>query len=782
MIVCIAEKPSVARDIANVLGATNRRDGYIEGNGYQVTWTFGHFCTLKEPHEYDPNWKRWSLYDLPIIPHRFGIRLIDNSGVKKQFNVIKSLIKNATEVINCGDAGQEGELIQRWVLQKAECTCPVKRLWISSLTEESIREGFGALKSQDDFEKLYQAGMARAVGDWLLGINATRLYTVKYSRNRQLLSLGRVQTPTLALLVHRQLEIERFVSKPYWELKTSYRDISFAAVSGRFEDKESAEAAMMEVVDKPFVIDSVKGKEGNEYAPQLFDLTSLQVDCNRKFGYSADKTLKIIQALYEKKVTTYPRVDTTYLSNDIYPKIPKILAGMKGYESFTEFLLQAKLRKSKKVFDDKKVTDHHAIIPTGVAANALSQDEMRVYDLVARRFLAVFYPDCKVFSTLVKGHAGELDFRASGKQMLVPGWRLVLTFKEKKEEEEQLMPAFEKGESGSHVPTLQEKQTQPPKYYSEASLLRAMETSGKQMDDESLREALKENGIGRPSTRASIIETLFRRKYIVRDKRRILATPTGVSLIKTIRTELLMSAELTGQWEKKLRGIEQGNYELKTFVAELKEMVQQVVTEVKEDKSGTSIEVVEDKPVGETIKKTVKSTTSIACPKCKEGEVIQGKTAYGCSRWKEGCQFRVDFVQFGKKISKKQFDDLFRKGRSNKISGFVIDDQKKEGKLVLDENGAVTLLEKEAQKALCPSCKTGEIVKGNNAYGCNNYKNGCRYRLPFIYAGKKISESMVLQLLTKGATNRLKDVDINGLKSEGRFELDGTGAIFFEPK
>ncbi len=781
MKVCIAEKPSVAKDIAKVLGATNRKDGYMEGNGYQVTWTFGHFCTLKEPHEYNANWKRWTLYDLPVIPDRFGIRLIDDSGVKKQFGIIEKLVGAATEVINCGDAGQEGELIQRWVLQKAACKCPVKRLWISSLTEDAIKEGFTKLKPESEFDQLYLAGMARAVGDWLLGINATRLYTLKYGRNRQLLSLGRVQTPTLALLVHRQQEIEGFKPSPYWELKTVYREVEFNATEGRYTDKEKAEAAMQEVANKPFEIDSMESKEGNDYAPRLFDLTSLQVDCNRKFGFTADKTLKLIQSLYEKKVATYPRVDTTYLSNDIYPKVPGILKGMRGYESFVAPLLKTKIRKSKKVFDDKKVTDHHAIIPTGVAPIGLSQDEMNVYDLIARRFLAAFYPDCKVMLTVVLGHAGSENFKATGKQILEPGWRVVIGTKDDKDDEQQLMPAFEKGESGSHKPTLQEKQTQPPKYFTEASLLRAMETAGKQMDDDTLREALKENGIGRPSTRASIIETLFRRKYILRDKRRILAAPTGVSLINTIRNELLKSAELTGLWEKKLRGIERGEYELQLFVGELKAMVQEVVDVVKNDHSGITIEAVEE--ASKVEQKSTKSAAPVEkqkCPKCESGEILKGKSAYGCSRWKEGCDFRIDFIQFGKKLSNKQFEQLFLKGKTNLIKGFSIEGEKKDGKLALESDGTITFLEKEEAAVVCQVCKSGEIIKGKTAYGCNNFRNGCRFRIPFEYGGKKISMELVRRLVAKGSSTLLKDVEMNGQKQDGYFIIDKNGQFGFK--
>ncbi len=586
MKVCIAEKPSVAREIAAILGAKDRKDGYLEGNGYQVTWTFGHLCSLKEPHEYYPQWKRWSIYDLPLIPPRFGIKLLNNDGIEKQFKIIESLMTNAEAVINCGDAGQEGELIQRWVMQKAGCKCPVYRLWISSLTEDSIREGFQKLQHEADFNKLYEAGLSRAIGDWLLGMNATRLYTVKYGQNKQVLSIGRVQTPTLALIVNRELEIANFKPEPYWELKTVYRDTTFSVTKGRFnkDEKEKGEAALEQIKDAPFVITNIETKKGEEFPPRLFDLTSLQVECNKKFGYSADDTLKYIQSLYEKKITTYPRVDTTFLSDDMYPKVPAILRGIKAYESLTSPLLQTKIPKTKKVFDNSKVTDHHAIIPTGVNPVNLTAQEQVVFDLVARRFIASFYPNCKISTTTVLGEAAKVEFKVTGKQILEPGWRVVFakekenTDEEKENaDEEKTLPMFEKGESGPHEPSLTEKMTQPPKYYTEATLLRAMETAGKLVDNEELRDALKENGIGRPSTRAAIIETLFKRNYMRKEKKNLRATQTGIDLIQTIPSELLKSAELTGLWEKKLRQIEKGEYEAKVFIEELKEMVREIV-------------------------------------------------------------------------------------------------------------------------------------------------------------------------------------------------------------
>jgi len=675
MKVCIAEKPSVAREIAVVLGAKARKDGYFEGNGYQVTWTFGHFCTLKEPHEYFPQWKRWSLDVLPMIPPRFGIKLLDNDGVVKQFGVIESLINKAKEVINCGDAGQEGELIQRWVMQKAQCKIPVKRLWISSLTEDAIREGFQNLREEKDFDKLYEAGLSRAIGDWLLGMNATRLYTVKYGQNKSVLSIGRVQTPTLALIVNRQLEIENFKPEPYWELKTIYRATTFSATKGRFTTKEEGEKFLSEIQGSEFEVTDVTVKKGEEAPPRLFDLTSLQVECNKKFAFSAEDTLKIIQSLYEKKLTTYPRVDTTFLSDDIYPKVPATLKGLAGYEELVKPVLAAKIKKSKKVFDNSKVTDHHAIIPTGVRANAINENERKVYDLVARRFIAVFYPNCQVSTTTVLGDAAKVEFKTTGKQILNPGWRVVFEKPQHNtnaqqddnegndKDEENILPDFHKGEKGPHEPALNEKWTTPPKYYTEATLLRAMETAGKFVDNDEVRDALKENGIGRPSTRAAIIETLFKRNYIRKEKKNLFATITGVQLIQTIGEELLKSAELTGIWEKKLRQIEKNEYEPRIFIDELKQMLAQIVYNVKNDWSRKSIEivettvVVEEKPAKKRSPKkkteTQKNTKPkekkeskplvLVCPVCKKGTVLKGKSAFGCSEWKSGCQFRLPF-------------------------------------------------------------------------------------------------------------------------------------------
>jgi DNA topoisomerase-3 len=716
MIVCIAEKPSVAKDIARILGANTQRTGYMEGNGYQVTWTFGHLCELKEPNDYQTNWRFWTLAALPIIPKRFGIKLIPDRGIEQQFNIIKGLYEKADEIVNCGDAGQEGELIQRWVMQLAGVKCPVKRLWISSMTDEAIKEGFNNLKDQKEYESLYLAGLSRAIGDWLLGMNATRLYTLRYGQNRQVLSIGRVQTPTLALIVARQKEIDNFKPEPYWVLATVYRDTLFTATKGKFTTKEEGEQAFKTIDGKPFQITSVQKKQGREAPKQLYDLTSLQVDCNRKYSFSAEMTLNLIQGLYEKKLTTYPRVDTQYLSDDIYPKCPQILngvsqaveAGQKPYLPIIKDLakMSPKLPKSKRVFDTSKVTDHHAIIPTGQTPGVLSDAERKVYDLIARRFIAAFYPDCKFSTTTVLGTTVEpdgkldseqgLEFKATGKEILDPGWRAVYGKDDTGDEETAennsngdtangqkkgadgtaVLPHFVKGESGPHKPTLTEKMTVPPKHYTEASLLRAMETAGKLVDDEELRAAMKENGIGRPSSRAGIIETLFKRHYIRREKKNIVATPTGIQLIDTIHEKLLTSVELTGIWEKKLRDIEHHKYDPAQFINELKEQITKIVDDVMHDNSNTLIEGGEAVPKGPAPKKgpsagakkspspkkkqadkalatakqpaatattTAEPVVGAECPKCHKGHIIKGKTAYGCSRWKEGCDFRVPF-------------------------------------------------------------------------------------------------------------------------------------------
>ena len=696
MIVCIAEKPSVAKDIARILGATTSHNGYMEGNGFQVTWTFGHLCTLKEPNDYTENWKHWSLSALPMIPPRFGIKLIDDDGIKRQFSVIERLMQAADCIVNCGDAGQEGELIQRWVMQKAQAKCPVKRLWISSMTDEAIREGFNSLKDQSEYQPLYVAGLSRAIGDWLLGMNATRLYTLKYGQNRQVLSIGRVQTPTLALIVNRQKEIDSFEPEPYWVLSTIYRDTLFTATKGKFTTKEEGEQAFATIADKPFEVTNVSKKNGNEAPPRLFDLTSLQVECNRKFSYSAETTLNLIQSLYERKLTTYPRVDTQFLSDDIYPKCAGILTGMRGYEQYIQPLAGKKLPKSKRVFDTSKVTDHHAIIPTGVPASALSDMERNVYDLIARRFIAVFYPDCKFSTTTVLGKVEDVEFKVSGKEILEPGWRTIYAQQQTstpqpinpqpsssedddKRDEERTLPTFVKGESGPHTPTLTEKWTTPPKYYTEATLLRAMETAGKFVDDETLRAALKENGIGRPSSRAGIIETLFKRHYIRRERKNLIATATGIELIDIIHEELLKSCELTGIWEKKLRDIEHKKYEAADFINELKQQVTEIVYDVLRDNSNRRVTITTDEDLKKAKKKktaapkkaaaksaatsSTASTKNTAaspqpatsepsaddsiigttCPVCGKGTIIKGKTAYGCSNWKNGCTYRVAF-------------------------------------------------------------------------------------------------------------------------------------------
>ena len=671
MIVCIAEKPSVARDIAHVLGATTSHEGYLEGNGYQVTWTFGHLCELKAPEDYSPAWKRWSLGQLPLVPARFGIRLKADRGVERQFAVIQRLMQAAELIVNCGDAGQEGELIQRWVMQKAGATCPVKRLWISSLTEEAIRAGFAALKDQANYQPLYEAGLARAIGDWLLGMNATRLYTLKFGRQErgaQPLSVGRVQTPTLALIVRRQQEIEQFRPEPYWVLTTQYRQTTFTATQGRFASEDEGRQALERAAASDFEVTDVAAKRGSEAPPRLFDLTSLQVACNRKFGYSAEQTLQLIQSLYEKKVTTYPRVDTTYLSDDLYAKCAGILNGLTPYADLLTPLRGRPLKRSKKVFDSSKVTDHHAIIPTGVAPRALTPEEGRVFDLVARHFIAVFYPDCQFLTTTVQGRAADIPFKVSGKQILEPGWRDVFAQERTEDDdepaeddEERTLPAFQKGERGPHTPRLAQKMTTPPKPYTEATLLRAMETAGKTVASEELREALKENGIGRPSTRAAIIETLFRRQYVRKVRKTLVATATGVELIGLIDEELLKSAELTGIWERKLRSIERREYSARQFLDELKAMVAQLVLDVLADNTHRRVTVEAEQPKAKrktaaakaataeknTKRKTAKKPAGTApqvgqpCPLCGKGTIVRGRTAYGCSEWRNGCTWRA---------------------------------------------------------------------------------------------------------------------------------------------
>lgn len=755
MKLCIAEKPSVAKEIARIVGANQRRDGYFEGNGYQVSWTFGHLCTLKEPHDYFAQWKSWRFDSLPMIPERFGIKVIDNDGVKKQFATIEKLSQSCDEVINCGDAGIEGELIQRWVLTKANCKKPLKRLWISSLTDEAIKEGFEKLMVGSDFDLLYAAGNARSIGDWLLGMNATRLYTLKYANGKGVLSIGRVQTPTLALIVKRHKEIAEFVSEPFWELKTTYREVVFNATQGRFQIKEDAEAFLEKIKEEEFEILSFTRKKGNEAPPKLFDLTSLQVECNKKFGFTADETLQHIQKLYERKLVTYPRVDTTFLPNAMHAKIKGILEKLTPYENFIKSLLSEPIRKTKKVFDDKKITDHHAIIPTGIMPSGLVYQEKQVYDTIARRFIAAFYPDCVVSNTTVIGETAGVEFKATGKVIVEPGWRELYPKKENEnqtDDEGQLMPEFVKGERGPHTPDLQEKQTQPPKPYTEATLLRAMETAGKQVDDEELSELMKENGIGRPSTRANIIETLFKRKYVSRERKNLVPTITGIQLIETIRNDLLKSVELTGMWEKKLRQIENGEYDAKNFLDEMKLMVSDLVKEVKQERR-QAITIEEEKEEsgkrkaenGERKLEKGKQETknSITCPKCGKGTMLKGKTAYGCSEFKAGCQFVVPFEQFGKKLTDKQMETLLSKKRTGQISGFVVNGEKTKGVLSLNND---LLLEAEFEKPpkltetnndakpllSCPKCGQGTLLKGKAAYGCSRFREGCRFIIPFV--------------------------------------------------
>lgn len=687
MKLCITEKPSVAKDIAQILGANVRHDGYFEGGDYKITWTFGHLCTLKEPGDYDERWKRWALGVLPMIPLRFGIKVIPDKGIERQFKVLENLIAEADEVINCGDAGQEGELIQRWVMQKASINCPVKRLWISSLTDESIREGFLNLQPESNFDNLYHAGLSRAIGDWILGMNATRLYSLKYSSPGNVLSIGRVQTPTLALIVQRHFEIENFKPEDYWELKTLYRGVIFNATSGKFNTPEDAETALESIKTQPMVIKDVQKKKGKEAPPRLFDLTSLQVECNKKWGWTADETLKLIQSLYEKKVTTYPRVDTTYLSDDIYPKIPGILRNMTPYANLTAGLLATKLPKSKKVFDNSKVTDHHAIIPTGQSPAMLIGNERQLYHLIALRFIAAFYPDCKFLSTTAVGVVDKTGFKATGKVIEDLGWRVLYdnsgssTSEDGKgdDSDNKILPDFSVGESGPHEPSLQKRTTQPPKYYTEGTLLRAMESAGKTVDDEDLREAMKENGIGRPSTRAAIIETLFKRRYIYRNRKSIMAAQAGIDLIATINEDLLKSAKLTGLWENKLRKIERGEYSAADFISELKVLISQIVINVLSDNSKPKILIENDRNTGKDGNDSSDATNSkptkpkkprtpatkkfeqIECPICKQGHILKGNTAFGCSRFREGCTLRLNFTDYPETLTPAKLKKLLLK-------------------------------------------------------------------------------------------------------------------------
>ena len=746
MKVCIAEKPSVAREIAAVLGATTKRDGYYEGNGYAVTYTFGHLCTLYEPVDYKPYWKSWDLNNLPMLPDKFQVKVANNDGIKKQFKIVKSLFDKAEVVINCGDAGQEGELIQRWVITKANYKGKVQRLWISSLTTEAIKEGFKNLKPSENYDNLYYAGFSRSIGDWLLGINATRLYTVKHGGYKQVLSVGRVQTPTLAMLVNRFKEIENFVPQPYWELQTLYRDTLFSYEEGRFLKMEDGEILANKVKEHEFEIVSTTKKKGTEYAPKLFDLTGLQVYCNTKFGFSADDTLKIAQKLYEKKAVTYPRVDTTFLPNDVYPKVKGILSKLTDYSILTTPLLNKKIKKSSRVFNDKKVTDHHAIIPTGMQTH-LQYNEQQVYDIIVKRFIAVFYDDCKVSNTTVIGKAADVKFKTTGKEILSKGWRIVFENKDtsaaSSATKDTILPTFVKGEKGPHEPSFLEKQTKPPNQFTEASLLRAMETAGKQVEDDELRDLMKENGIGRPSTRANIIETLFRRKYIKRNKKQILPTVTGIQLIDTIQNELLKSAELTGSWEKQLKDIEKGTYSAAAFIKGMKRMVDALVYEVRSEKVETRISAVNNKPVSKSKLKSKSKPKSEAlvgssCPKCNTGSLLKGKSAYGCSLYGKSCDFTLPFSFGNKKISEKQYIRLLAKGSTVNLKGFTIEGTTAEGLLRFDDQFKLKFEAKKSTKKTpikagdaCPKCKTGKILKGKAAFGCSNYKVGCDFRVGF---------------------------------------------------
>jgi DNA topoisomerase-3 len=800
MKVCIAEKPSVAKEIAEIVGAKQRKDGYYEGNGYQVTWSFGHLCELKEPHEYDSAYREWNLNMLPILPLKFAIKVKNDKGIEKQFNTISTLFSTADEVINCGDAGQEGELIQRWIFSKANCKKPLKRLWISSLTEEAIREGFTKLKEGKEYESLYFAGYSRAAADWLLGMNATRLFTIKYGNGKQVLSIGRVQTPTLAMIVNRQVEINNFKSNTFFELKTKYRDVIFNGSVERFyeKDKQNALTVLDSIKEEPFIITSVETKKGKEAAPRLFDLTSLQVECNKKFGYSADDTLKTIQNLYERKLVTYPRVDTTYLPNDLYPKVTGIMKNMVNYQLLVKPLLEAPIRKSTKVFDDKKVTDHHAIIPTDMRAQGLGGNEAQVYDVIAKRFLSVFYPDCEVANTIVLGTVKEVEFKATGKQILDQGWRIVYNkeiIDEDEKEETQILPSFEKGETGVHEPFLAEGKTSAPKAYTEATLLRAMETAGKQVDDEELRDLMKDNGIGRPSTRAAIIETLFRRNYVKRERKNLVPTITGMELIRVINNELLKSAEMTGKWEFKLRQIEKGEYQAEAFLEEMKLMVSELVTQVRNE-SAQRITIASHVPV-------VEKNEKIGCPKCKSGNMLKGKTAFGCSNYNNGCDFKVPFELMGKKLSDNQISSLIEKGKTTVIKGFdtstksilsrdevlSITGIKKDGILKLTSSFNIELEEKEvsvpkAKKVtasnVCPKCKKGNVIKGNSAYGCSNWKSGCNFRLPFEYLGKQLSDVNIQALIKKGETSVIKGLLKDRVKVNGKLKLDRNFDLLLE--
>lgn len=718
MKVCIAEKPSVAGEIAKIIGANTRRNGYYEGNGYAVTWTFGHLCTLSEPEDYNPNYKKWILFDLPISPKEFGIKLISNDGVAKQFETIKELVGKCTEVINCGDAGQEGELIQRWVLEHAGCKVPIKRLWISSLTEEAIKNGFKKLMDGNEFNNLFEAGKCRAIGDWLYGINATRLYTLKFAEQKQVLSVGRVQTPTLAIIVRRFFEIKNFVPQDYYEIKTTYKNTVFSSTKGKFEKRPDAEKIIESIKQEDLVIQKIEIKKGKEHPPSLYDLTSLQVDGNKKYGYSADQTLKLTQSLYEKKLVSYPRVDTVYLPKDQYAKIPEILKGLNNYQELVAPLLQKPIKNSNKVFNDNKVTDHHAIIPTGVVANNMNNDEAAIYDLITKKFIAAFYPECEVSNTTVTAKVGAYTFKATGKQILKEGWRVVYQNDKKKEANKNIMPLFEKGEFGPHEPLLDVKQTSPPKEYTEATLLRAMETAGKQVENEELKQLMKENGIGRPSTRANIIETLFKRRYIEKKRKNITPTEVGISLIQKIENPTLKSAELTGTWEKKIRDIENGIYKSEDFLIEMKSMVDNLVKEVLYQKEDDN---------------------KLRCPKCEVGWMVKGNKGYGCSEWRNGCDIVIPQEIEGINIDAKTLSFLVHKRKASLIFN------NEQVYLFLDNYFKTQLVTQKELK--CPKCKKGSIKKGSNAWGCSEYKKTCDFLIPFALFKSKPTMLQVKFLL-----------------------------------
>lgn len=792
MKVCIAEKPSVAAEIAKVLGANERQAGFFAGNGYCVTWTFGHLCELKEPQDYDPVFKRWDFQLLPMLPQKFSIKLKADDGVKRQFAVIARLFAQAESIVNCGDAGQEGELIQRWVMQMAKVRCPVYRLWISSLTEEAIREGFANLRPGGEFDSLYAAGSARAIGDWLLGMNATRAYTLRYGARGMVLSIGRVQTPTLALIVQRYKEIANFKPEKFWELKTVYRGVTFSATAGRFSDIESGNRALDEVRGMPFSIADVKCKQGKEAPPALFDLTSLQVECNNKLGLSADETLRIAQSLYEGKYTTYPRVDTRFLTDDIYAKVPAILRGMTPYAPLTAAILeQKKLPKPKRVFNNVKVTDHHAIIPTGVPPSSqMPQREKRVYDMIARRFIANFYPDCSVLLTTVLGRAGEVQFKVNGKQIVEPGWRVVYgnanidDDKDKDGQSGVVLPQFVVGESGPHEPALQEKQTQPPKPYTEATLLRAMETAGRQVDDGELKELMKENGIGRPSTRAAIIETLFRRRYIVKERKSLQPTINGIRLIDTISMPELKSVELTGQWERKLRQIEAGQFTTGQFIDEMRGMVTDVVAKVVADSSSARFEALHDsrKPRPAAAQKSaVSAADGPKCPKCGR-PMLKGKAAWGCSGYADGCSFVIPFVAYNKKLTDRQVATMLLKGEVA-VKGVEDEGGKRDGKFAFDKDFKVVFRAEGATPKVdvaslrCPKCGA-RVLEGRRAWGCEGYKSGCRFVVPYVFMCKKLTPTHLKVLISKGQTAQIRGfVDVNGVKRDGRLVLTDVGEV-----